>query len=133
MVADRGALTPDRFDYSPIIDRPVIKWPSNARVAVWVAPNMEWYEYTPLNRPTKPDIAHYSYRDYGNRVGFWRMQEVTDQHDLEAPGRERQVRRRAVARRRRELGQLAGPCRGRQERSPGQKSHRLAGVAQSDV
>ena len=33
------ALPPDRFDYSPIIDRPVIKWPNNARVAFWVAPN----------------------------------------------------------------------------------------------
>ena len=73
---------PNRFDYSPIIDRPVIKWPNNARVAVWVAPNMEWYEYTPHSRPTQPDVASYSYRDYGNRVGFWRMLEVTDKHDI---------------------------------------------------
>ena len=35
------ALPPNRFDYSPIIDRPVIKWPNNARVAFWVAPNIE--------------------------------------------------------------------------------------------
>src|SRR5580658_5028683 len=41
-------LQPDRFDYLPIIDRPVIKWPNNARVAFWVGPNIEWYEYTPL-------------------------------------------------------------------------------------
>lgn len=75
-------MGPDRFEYSPIIDRPVIKWPNDARVAFWVAPNMEWYEYTPLNRPTRPDIPSYSYRDYGNRVGFWRMLEVTDKHNI---------------------------------------------------
>ena len=49
-------LAPDRFDYMPIIDRPVIKWPNNARVAFWVAPNMEHIEYTPLSRPTQPDV-----------------------------------------------------------------------------
>ena len=38
--ATRAGLGPDRFDYSPIVDRPVIKWPNNARVAFWVAPNI---------------------------------------------------------------------------------------------
>jgi allantoinase len=75
-------MEPDRFDYSPIIDRPIIKWPNDARVALWVAPNMEWYEYTPLSRPTRPDIPSYAYRDYGNRVGFWRMLEVLDKHNI---------------------------------------------------
>jgi len=77
-----GKLFADRFDYSPSIDRLAIKWPNDARVAVWVAPNMEWYEYTPQSRPTAPDIASYSYRDYGNRAGFWRMLEITDKHDI---------------------------------------------------
>ncbi len=75
-------LPPDRFDYLPIIDRPVIKWPNDARVAFWVGPNIEWYEYTPLSRPTQPDIASYSYRDYGNRIGFWRMLEVLDKYNI---------------------------------------------------
>ena len=77
-------LQPDRFDYLPIIDRPVIKWPNNARVAVWIGPNIEWYEYTPLNRPTQPTIQTYAYQDYGNRIGFWRMLEVLDKHSLRA-------------------------------------------------
>ena len=75
-------MEPDRFDYSPIIDRPVIKWPNNARVAFWVAPNVEWYEYTPLSRPTQPDIPSYSNGDYGNRVGFWRFLEVMDKNNI---------------------------------------------------
>ena len=75
-------MHPDRFDYSPIIDRPIIKWPNDARVAFWVSPNVEHYEYTPPSRPTTPDIPGYSYRDYGNRIGFWRMLEVLDKHDM---------------------------------------------------
>src|SRR5256885_14840800 len=66
-------LLPGRFEYAPINDRPIIKWPNNARVAFWVAPNMEFFEYLPHNRSTQPDIPHYSRMDYGNRVGFWRM------------------------------------------------------------
>ena len=37
------ALAPGRFDYAPIIDRPVIKWLNNARLAFRVAPNMEFF------------------------------------------------------------------------------------------
>ncbi len=84
------ALPPDRFDYSPIIDRPTIRWPGNARVALWISPNVEHYEYLPPEnrfrdpwaRTPHPDVQGYSYRDYGNRVGFWRMLEVLDKHDF---------------------------------------------------
>ena len=31
----------DRFDYLPITDRPKIIWPGDARLALWVAPNVE--------------------------------------------------------------------------------------------
>ncbi len=34
-------LAPDRVDYLPMIDRPVIKWPNHARVAFWGAANIE--------------------------------------------------------------------------------------------
>jgi peptidoglycan/xylan/chitin deacetylase (PgdA/CDA1 family) len=77
-------LPPGRFDYAPITDRPVIRWPGNARVAFWVAPNMEFFEYLPENRPTQPDIPHYSRMDYGNRVGFWRMLDVLNKHKVRA-------------------------------------------------
>ncbi len=79
-----------RVDYSPIIERPPIRWPNGARVALWIAPNIEHYEYlpdfdgvrTPWPRVPIPDVQHYSYRDYGNRVGFWRMTEVMDKHNI---------------------------------------------------
>ena len=37
------SLPPNRVDYMPIVDRPIIKWPDNARVAFWVSPNSEHY------------------------------------------------------------------------------------------
>lgn len=82
----------DYIAYSPIIDRTPLKWPDNARVAFWVAPNVEAYEYqTPYNahrqfyqRVPEPDVMSYGLRDYGNRVGFWRMLEVFDTYKLPA-------------------------------------------------
>ena len=84
------SLPPHRVDYSPIIDRPPIKWPNDARVALWIAPNVEYYEYLPDNdgarnpwpRVPHPDVQQYSYRDYGNRIGFWRMVEVLDKYGI---------------------------------------------------
>src|SRR5947209_1234225 len=78
------ALAPGRFDYAPITERPVIRWPNNARVAFWVAPNMEFFEYLPESRPAQPDIPHYARMDYGNRVGFWRMLDVLNKHKVRA-------------------------------------------------
>src|SRR5262245_38411215 len=86
------ALAPDRVDYLPIVDRPVIRWPNGARVAFWVSPNVEHYEYTPPEDParaawprmTAPDVQSYAQRDYGNRVGFWRMVDVLDKHKITA-------------------------------------------------
>jgi peptidoglycan/xylan/chitin deacetylase (PgdA/CDA1 family) len=79
-------LSPNRVDYLPIIDRPAIRWPNGARVAFWVAPNIEHYEYlpppdgsrNPWPRTPHPDVAQYSAHEYGNRVGFWRLLEILD-------------------------------------------------------
>lgn len=76
------AITPGRFAYSPIIDRPKIAWPNGARVAFWVAPNIEHWEYTPLSRPTQPDLPNYTRNDYGNRQGFWRMYDVLRANEM---------------------------------------------------
>jgi allantoinase len=77
--------------YSPIIDRPPLVWPSDARVALWVALNIEHYQYLPAHNPyinpwprvaMAPDTMLYSYYDYANRVGFWRMLEVLDRYSV---------------------------------------------------
>jgi hypothetical protein len=84
------SLPPHRVDYSPIIDRPRLTWPHQARVAFWVAPKVEHNEYLPDHeghrnpwpRTAYPDVREDSYRDYGNRVGFWRMLEVLDTYAI---------------------------------------------------
>jgi allantoinase len=79
----------DRLPYSPFVDRRPIRWPGGERVAVWVVPNVEHYEYLPppsvedpYPRTPHPDVRKYSYNDYANRVGFWRLLEVFDRHDV---------------------------------------------------
>ncbi|WP_114815454.1 polysaccharide deacetylase family protein [Paraburkholderia kururiensis] len=74
---------PDFYDYLPYDARPRLEWPNGARVAFWVAPNVEFYELNPPRNPSRaawsrpaPDVQNYAYRDYGNRVGFWRMLDV---------------------------------------------------------
>jgi allantoinase len=77
-------------DYAPIAGRPALKWPDGARVALWVSPNVLHYEYTPPEDPwlamwsrmPQPDVLAYGRQDYGSRVGFWRMLEVLDKHDV---------------------------------------------------
>jgi len=76
---------PGLYDYLRYDLRPKIAWPNGARVAFWLAPNIEFYELEPPPNPIRsawprpaPDVLNYSYRDYGNRVGFWRMLDVFD-------------------------------------------------------
>ncbi|MFY8093838.1 MAG: polysaccharide deacetylase family protein [Niveispirillum sp.] len=80
---------PNLYDFWPYRDRPKITWPGNKKVAFWVAPNIEFYELDPPNNPSRkpwgrphPDIVPYSARDWGNRVGHWRLMEVMDAFDI---------------------------------------------------
>jgi len=83
-----------RADYVPIIDRKPLKLPGNARIAVWVIINVEeWDINEPMARtvlPTPqgvsviPDIANYGWYEYGMRIGFWRLKEVLDKHEIRA-------------------------------------------------
>jgi allantoinase len=68
------------FPYQAIVDRPRVTWPSGARVAVWVIPNIEHFHIEIGNQA--PDIRNHSRRDYGNRVGVWRIIEVLAKHGV---------------------------------------------------
>ena len=59
------------YPYRAIVDAPKIEWPNGARVAVWVIPNVEHFHIEV--GPGAPDVRNYSRRDYGNRVGIWRI------------------------------------------------------------
>ncbi len=83
-----------RADYTPIPDRKLLKLPGNARVAVWVIVNVEeWDINTPMARTVLPavqgvsvipDVANYSWFEYGLRIGFWRLKEVLDRYQVRA-------------------------------------------------
>jgi allantoinase len=80
---------PGLYDYWPYEGRPKITWPGGARVAFWVAPNIEFYELDPAVNPHRkpwprpvPDVSGYATRDYGNRVGHMRTIRVLDKHGV---------------------------------------------------
>ena len=83
-----------RAEYSPIFDRPPLKLPNNARVAVWPVINVEEWDInepmartvlpTPQGVATLPDIPNFGWFDYGLRVGFWRFKQVLDKYGIRA-------------------------------------------------
>ncbi len=78
-----------RYDYSPITERVDYSWPGGARLAVYVGLNLEHFAFgeglgAELARGgPQPDILNYAWRDYGNRVGAFRLLELLD--DLSFP------------------------------------------------
>ena len=81
-------LPSERLDYSAITERPPLRLPTGARLAVWVIVNIEaWDPRLPMPRTVLPppagsssipDIPNWAWHEYGNRVGFWRMLDVFD-------------------------------------------------------
>jgi len=79
----------NRYDYVPINRRPDYSWPGGKRLAVYFANNIEYFAFgaglggaSAMGNPP-PDHRNYAWRDYGNRVGFWRQLELLE--ELGAP------------------------------------------------
>lgn len=82
-----GEKDPGLYDFRPYRDRAKLEWPKEKKVAVWVSPNLEYYEIDPPPNPQRkswtkphPDVVGYGHRDYANRIGHWRMAEVMEKH-----------------------------------------------------
>jgi allantoinase len=71
-----------RYDYSALPKRPVYDWPDGKRLAVYIALNLETFTFGEglgahlAPRLGEPDVLNFSWRDYGNRVGAWRLLDV---------------------------------------------------------
>ena len=80
---------PGLYGYWPYEGRPRIVWPGGAQIAVWVAPNIEFYELNPPPNAARkawprpyPDVLGYATRDWGNRVGHPRLMRVLDEFGI---------------------------------------------------
>lgn len=89
------AAGPSSYRYVPLIDRRPLRFPGGARVALIITINMEYWEQSrpgqkeplfPGGPATIPhalpgdvlDTANWSWREYGQRIGIWRMMELLD-------------------------------------------------------
>ena len=72
----------DLYAWSNLHERKPVVWPNGKGVAVWVCIDLEWFPITPEDQPFRapghmqtayPDYRHYTSREYGTRVGFYRL------------------------------------------------------------
>ena len=88
------------YDYVPLPKRGKLEWPNGARVALILTFNLEtwdlikdtdepYYAGGPPNLPAvlpgnKPDYPNYTWREYGQRVGIWRLIKLFDEMGIPA-------------------------------------------------
>lgn len=72
----------DLYPWSALHERNPVQWPDGKSVALWLCVSLEWFPITPSDTPFRapghmqtafPDYRHYTARDYGNRVGVYRL------------------------------------------------------------
>ena len=91
----RPGMDNEYYDWSPIVSRPVLRWPNDARVALCIIVSLERYEFLPppdaymppnlpggIGRGAFPDLNNFSHREYGNRVGIFRVMNILDKHGI---------------------------------------------------
>lgn len=80
----------DRYDYSPLPERPDFSWPDGKRLAVYICNNIEVFSFlsglgSDSASTTAPQTTrNYAWRDYGNRVGQWYLFDLLDEFGFPA-------------------------------------------------
>jgi allantoinase len=77
--------THGRYDYTAWQGRTPYAWPGGAKLAVYLGVNLEHFafgeglgaELAPGG--PQPDVLNFAWRDYGNRVGGWRLLDLLDE------------------------------------------------------
>ena len=88
------------YDFVPIAERKPLKWPNGKRLALMITINLEYWELTQdhdgpyfgggpsINErilPARiPDFNNHSWREYGHRVGVWRIYDIFDEAKVPA-------------------------------------------------
>jgi allantoinase len=82
--------THNRYDFSVIDERPDYSWPDGKRLAFCPVTNLEVYAFRkgtgwdPAKMGEPQNQRNYSWRDYGNRVGIWRLFDLFDELGIPA-------------------------------------------------
>lgn len=78
----RAGYDHDFYAYAPLRERAPLAWPGGKRVATWIVVSLEWFPILPSDTPFRapghmqtayPDYRHYTAREYGTRVGLYRL------------------------------------------------------------
>jgi allantoinase len=89
----RYGMDHERYPWSMLPHRRKVGWPGGARIALMVVPALEWFPLDMKGKPFKPpgamvtpypDLRHYTLRDYGNRVGIFRIMKALDRFGIRA-------------------------------------------------
>jgi peptidoglycan/xylan/chitin deacetylase (PgdA/CDA1 family) len=89
----RHGMDHERYAWSMLTDRPPVRWPGGKPLALWVNVSLEHFPLNPQGQPVKlpgsmtmpyPDLRHFTLRDYGNRVGAWRVLDALDRFGVKA-------------------------------------------------
>lgn len=87
----RYGMDHDRYDWSMLAGRKSVQWPGDARLALWVNVGLQFFPMNPQKKPLSvpgnmtmpyPDLRHYSLRDYGSRVGIYRLLRAFDRYRI---------------------------------------------------
>lgn len=85
MPGHRGyGMDHDHYAWSPITTRPPLRWPGGARVAFAVLVSLAHTEWSPPEGSVRaayapfPSFSIYSQREYGHRVGIYRLLRLLD-------------------------------------------------------
>jgi allantoinase len=80
----------DRYAFVPVVERRDFSWPGATRLAFLVTTNIEWFAFgaglgNDIAKANEPQTQrNYSWRDYGNRIGIWRLFDLLDELRLPA-------------------------------------------------
>ena len=73
------------YTYQPIVDRPPLTFPNGKKLAFYVGLNVEHYQafMSPFS-DQDPNPMVTGQRDYGTRVGIWRLLDLFDELGIRA-------------------------------------------------
>ena len=93
----RPGMDHEHYAWSPMSTRPTLRWPEHAPVALCAVVNLSQMELQPptdsfqspvlaggLGQRPYPDYARQSHREYGHRVGVFRVLDVLARHGVPA-------------------------------------------------